>query len=222
MPISTSLPLPLPLPLRPPQHPRPLSTTTLSQQTSPSSSSRALTLSSRSTRPQREAATKARKRVVEAYTLYPFERDSDADSDGTPAGRSAPRHKTIESNDSSDSDSDVFVEDSGSDCPRLRKVARGKKRKRSVLPMMDGRSRRKFKAGRMLHVGDGKRNENATGFMVKSGNVVKDILRGKTSRGPRDPLWEQVEREYRGHIVRRAGLSDMGPAAGSYKTMLAG
>lgn len=87
--------------------------------------------------------------------------------------------------------------------------------------MMDGGAGRKFKAGKVLHVGDGKRKENATGFMVKSGNVMKDILLGKTNRGPRDPLWEQVERGqggYRGHIVRRAGLSDMGPAAGSYKT----
>ena len=91
--------------------------------------------------------------------------------------------------------------------------------------MMDEGGRRMFKAGRVLHVGDGERKESATGFMVKSGNMMNDILRGKTGRGPRDPLWEPVERghgEYRGHIVRRAGLSDMGPAAGSYKTMLAG
>ena len=91
--------------------------------------------------------------------------------------------------------------------------------------MMDGGARRKFKVGKVSYVGDGKRKESATGFMVKSGNAMKDILRGKTSRGPRDPLWEPVERgqgEYRGQIVRRAGLSDMGPAAGSYKTKLAG
>lgn len=76
--------------------------------------------------------------------------------------------------------------------------------------MMDRGGQRTLKAGRGLGVGDEERKESATGFMVKSGNVMKDILRGKTSRSTRDPLCEG-QREYRGHIVRRAGLSDMGP-----------
>ena len=84
--------------------------------------------------------------------------------------------------------------------------------------MMDGGERRRVKAGRVSHAGDGKRKEHATGFMVKSRNAMKHILLGTTSRGPRGSLWKPVERVQgvdRGYTVRRAGLNDMGPAAGS-------
>lgn len=85
--------------------------------------------------------------------------------------------------------------------------------------MTDGGERRRFKAGKVLEV-DGRRlKKGATGFMVKSGNAVKDILRGKGGWGSRDSLsgvGERVHGEELGRYVRRAGLSDMGPETGSY------
>lgn len=194
----------------------PQSTTTPSQQV-PSSSSRT-SLATASTRPQREAATKARKRVEEAYTLYPSEQDPDSDSDATLARRSAPRHTLVHSDDSGDSDSDAFVDDSESDCPRPRKATLGKKRKRSKSPILDQGERRNLKVGK-VEMGDKKPKEVATGFMVKSGNVVKNILLGKTGRASRESLSGPMEMVYGGRQhqgIRRAGLSDMGPVTGSY------
>ncbi len=85
--------------------------------------------------------------------------------------------------------------------------------------MTDGGERRRFKAGKVLEVDGGRLKEGTTGFMVKSGNAVKDILRGKGGRGSRGSLSEVGERvrgEELGRYVRRAGLSDMGPETGCY------
>lgn len=202
----------------PPQNSDPLLTTSLSQRLSSSTSRASAPAATMSTRPQREAAAKARKRVEDACNLYPSEHDLESDSETTPARLSAPRPTPVQSDDSSDIDSDAFVDDSGSDCSRPRKAALGKKRKRSISPMMDEREKRKSKAGKVER-DDRKADLGATGFMVKSGNVMKNILLGKAGRASRGSLLGPAEKVYGGrehHDMRRAGLSDMGPITGSY------
>ncbi|KAF6239851.1 hypothetical protein HO173_002398 [Letharia columbiana] len=160
----------------------------------PSSSSAArASAPAMSARPQREAATKARKRVEEAYTLYPSEQGQDSDSDATPTRPSAPRPTPVQSDDSSDSDSDVFVDDSE----------------------REGES----KAGRLLEMDDGKANEDVTGSMVTCGNMMEDILVRKAGPAPRvsSPRPREKTQAFGQHpVMRRAGLSDMGPVTGSH------
>lgn len=166
----------------------------------------------KSTRPQRVAATKARKRLENAYTLCPYEQDPDRDSDAILTRPSAPRPTPVHAEESSDSD--VFVDDSESDCPGTSTAARGKKRKRGASPIME---MRKLKVGRS----DRELKEGATGFMVKSGSVMRDILLGKESRGSPESWLGQAERVHGGYwgcSVRRAGLSDMGREIGSELT----
>ena len=159
-----------------------------------------------SARPPREAATKSRKRVEEAYHFYLVEQDQDSDSDTSSIRPRAPRPTPVPSDESSDSD--TFVDDSESDCPRASKGILGKKRKRSASQTIDREEERRNKAAR-LETGDGKTNEGATGYMVKSGHVMKRIVLEKAGRAPRE--WESSQHLH----IRRAGLSDMGPETGS-------
>ncbi|CAD6585206.1 MAG: hypothetical protein ASARMPRED_002097 [Alectoria sarmentosa] len=196
------------------QNSGPLSTTS-SQQVS-SSAARGPAPATTSTRPQREAATKARKPAKSVSTLYNPAKDTDSDRDVTSAQPSAPRPTPINSDDSSDSD--TFVDDSESDCPRLSKAALGRKRKRSKSPTMDEGERRKSKAGK-LEMDDRKANIGATGFMVKSVNVMKDIVGGKAGRASREALSRpagSLHRNRQHYSVRRAGLSDMSLDTGRY------
>ena len=198
------------------QHSRPLSLIIPSQHVS-SPAARGSAPATRSARPRREAATIARKRVEDTYALYPFEQNLHLDSDATSTIPSVPRRTSIHSDDSSDGD--AFVDDSESDCPRPRKAALERKRKRSASPVIDVGERRRVKAGKSWEMDDRTPKEAATGFMVKNGNVMKDILLGEASRTSRTPLSgpeERVHSENWGHYVRRAGLSDMGPVTGSY------
>lgn len=194
-------------------------TTISPQQQSSSSSAARASAPAMSARPQREAATKARKRVEEAYTLYPSEQGPDSDSDATPTRPSAPRPTPVQSDDSSDSDSDVFVDDSESDCPRPSKAVRGKKRKRNASLLRDVGERRKSKTGRLLEMDDRKAKEDATGSMVKCGNMMEDILVRRAGRAPRvsSPRPREKTQAFGQHpVMRRAGLSDMGPVTGSH------
>ena len=116
------------------------------------------------------------------------------------------------------SESDVFVDDSESDCPRPSKAALGKKRKRSASSMGDDGESRKSKAAKSLEMDRGRPKTDATGFMVKYGNVMRDCLMRKESRAPRESpkkLWVDTRASSQHPCVRRAGLSDMGPYAGS-------
>lgn len=195
---------------------RPPSTTIHSQQAS-SPPERGSAPATTSGRPQREAAIKARMRFVDTYALYSSKQDPDLDSEAIPRRRSAPRLSPIHSDDSSDSD--VSVDDSESDCPRPSKAALGKKRKRSASPVTDDGERRKSKAGKSLEMEDRKRKEGATGFMVKSGSVMRNILQRKASRVSRESStrpWEETQVSSQHLHLRRAGLNDMGPDTGSY------
>ena len=211
MPAPSLLPLHLPVPR---QDSRPLSTTIPLQQAS-SPPARDLSTGTTSARPKREASAKARKRVKDAYTLYPSEKDPDSDSDATSTRPSAPPPTAVHSDESNDSD--VFVDDSESDCPRLSKAALGKRRKRSASSMMDEGERKRFKNGKSSERDDRRPKAEATGFMVKSGSVMRDILR-KDSRAPRESStkpWVGIQTSSQHPYVRRAGLSNMGRYAGS-------
>ncbi|KAL9134286.1 MAG: hypothetical protein Q9175_004538 [Cornicularia normoerica] len=191
----------------------PLSTTIHSQQTS-SLPARGEAPATTSGRPQREAAIKARMRFVDTYALSSSKQDPDLASEAIPRRRSAPRLSPIHSDDSSDSD--VSVDDSESDCPRPSKAALGKKRKRSASPVMDDGEGRKSKAGKSLEMEERKRKEGATGFMVKSGSVMRNILQRKASRVSRESSTRPWEVSSQHLHMRRAGLNDMGPDTGSY------
>ena len=78
---------------------------------------------------------------------------------------------------------------------------------------MDKGERRKSKAGK-LDVDDRKANIGATGFMVKSVNVMKDIVGGKAGRASREAGRVHSNRQH--YSMRRAGLSDMSLDTGSY------
>lgn len=200
----------------PPQHSRPLSMAIPSPH-APSSAARVSAPTTTRARPQREAATKARKRVEDAYALYPFEQDTDSDSDVSSTRPSAPRPTPVTSDDSSDSD--AFVDDSESDCSRPSEAAPGKRRKRSASPVMDKGEKKKLRAGGLLDMDARKPEEGTMGFMATSGDAVKNVLPGKASRASRASLSEPAEGfhgENRGRYVRRAGLSDMGPETGCY------
>lgn len=168
-------------------------------------------------RPQREAATIARKRVEDAYILYPFEQAPDSDSDASSPRLRAPPPSPVFSDDSGDDDG--FVDESESDFPRQSKAAlvKKKKRKRSKSPMIGREEGRKFKAGK-VEMDDWEADVGATGFMVNSGSVMKNILLGKAGRASRESLseYERVREGSQHHCVRRAGLSDMSPDTGSY------
>ena len=186
---------------------------TPSQET-PVSATRASTPATISTRPQREAATRARKRLEDAYSLYPFEQEPDADSNASPARPSAPWPTPVHSDDSSDGDD--LVDDSDSDRPRRSKAAlekkKKKKKKRRASAMRKAGETQRLRIGEILGVDDGEPKEGATGFIAESGNGVgKENLQGKASWAPR----EEIHGGYEGHEVRRAGLSDMGPVIGS-------
>ena len=91
------------------------------------------------------------------------------------------------------------------------------KRKRSALPTMDEGERRNNKAAK-LDMGDGKRKDGATGFMVKSGNVMRSILLEKASRAPRKSSarpWGKIQTSSKHLHIRRARLSGIGLDAGS-------
>lgn len=207
MPAESKLPLHPHIP--PPQDSRTLCTTTHSRQLSSS----AAPASIKNARPQREAAKKARKRVEDSYTLYPFEQDSDSDGDATLTRPSAPRPIPVHWNDSSDSD--TFVDDSDWDCPSPNKSGLGKKRKRTVSSMMNLKRGREIKA----EIDDRESEESAMGFLVESGNVVRDVLLGKAGRASREYSTRQSgEMQGSGECreIRRAGLSDMSADIGTY------
>lgn len=86
-----------------------------------------------------------------------------------------------------------------------------------MLPTMDEGERRKYKAAK-LDMGDGKRKDGATGFMVKSGNVMRSILLEKASRAQRKSSarpWGVTQTSSQHLHIRRARLNDLGPDAGS-------
>ena len=81
---------------------------------------------------------------------------------------------------------------------------------------MDEGERRNNKAVK-LDMGGGKRKDGATGFMVKSGNVMRSILLEKASRAPRKSSarpWGKTQTSSQHLHIRRARLSDVGPDVG--------
>ena len=167
--------------------------------------------------PQRNAATKARMRVLDAYALHAPKQDSEFDSEA-PSRRPSTRQPTPTYSDDS-SDSDIFVDDSESDCPRRIKAGSGKKRKRSASPVMGEEERRNRKALKLSGARDRRPKEEASGFMVRSGcmmrNIIQDTARRATRMPPRS-RWKKGRVSGRQNLVRRAGLNDMGPSAESY------
>ncbi|KAM0804190.1 hypothetical protein BDR22DRAFT_885973 [Usnea florida] len=167
--------------------------------------------------PQRNAATKARMRVLDAYALHAPKRDSEFDSDA-PSRRPSARQPTPTYSDDS-SDSDIFVDDSESDCPRRIKAGSGKKRKRSASSVMGEEERRNRKALKLSGARDRRATEEASGFMVRSGSMMRNIIQDTARRATRMPprsQWTKGRVPGRQNLVRRAGLNDMGPSAGSY------
>ena len=169
--------------------------------------------------PPRDAATKARKRVLDVYALHAPKQDPESDSDAASRRPSTRDLTPAYSDDSSDGDIDIFVDDSASDCPRRIKAGSGKKRKRSASPMMGGEERRNRKALKLSGVRDRKPKEEASGFMVRSGGVMRNIIQNTARGGTRMPSrsqWKKRRVSGQQGLVRRAGLNDMGPEAGGY------
>ncbi len=84
--------------------------------------------------------------------------------------------------------------------------------------MTDAGKRRRVKARKISPMGEKGSKEAATGFMVKSGNTMRDILletARRASGGSFSGSAEQIHGGNWGGSVRRAGLSDMGPEIGS-------
>ena len=169
--------------------------------------------------PQGNAATKARMRVLDAYALHAPKEDPESDSDASSRRSSTRQLSPTYPNVSSDSDIDIFVDDSESDCPRRIKAGSGKKRKRSASPMMGQEERRNRKALKPSEARDRKPKEEASGFMVRNGSMMRNIIQdtaGGEKRMPPRSQWKKMHDLGRQDLVRRAGLNDMGPEAGSY------
>lgn len=175
---------------------------------------------------QRDAATRPRRSVLDAYALHAPKQDPEPNSNASGIRRPSTRQPTPTDSDDS-SDSDIFVDDSESDCPRRIKAVSGKKRKRSASPMRGGEERRERKAlkttvgrdGKVKEAGDRKPKEEASGFMVRSGSMMRNILRDTARRATRMPprsQWKKTHVSGQQRLVRRAGLNDMGPDAGGY------
>ena len=156
-------------------------------------------------------------RVLDAYALHAPKEDPESDSDA-PSRKPSIRQLTPTYSDDS-SDCDIFVDDSESDCPRRIKAGSGKKRKRSASPMMGEEERRNRKALKPSEARDRRPKEEASGFMVRSGSMMRNIIQDTARRATRMPprsQWEKMHDSGRQNLVRRAGLNDMGPEAGSY------
>ena len=169
--------------------------------------------------PQRDAATKARMRVLDGYARRAPQQDPDLDSDASSRRPSTRQLTPTYPNDSNDSDIDLFVDDSESDCPRRIKTNSGKKRKRSASPMMGEEERRNRKTLKPSGARDRQPKEEASGFMVRSGSMMRNIIQDRARRETRMPPRSQWDKGHvlgRQGLVRRAGLNDMGPDAGGY------
>ena len=155
--------------------------------------------------------------VLDLYARWAPKQDPEQDSDA-PSRRPSTRQLTPTSSDDS-SDSDTFTDDSESDCPRRTKAGLGKKRKRSASPKMGEEERRDRKTLKPSEASDRKPKEEASGFMVRSGSMMRNIIQDEARRATRMPprsQWKKTHVSGRQNLVRRAGLNDMGPDAGSY------
>ena len=85
--------------------------------------------------------------------------------------------------------------------------------------MMGQEERRNRKALKPSEARDRKPKEEASGFMVRNGSMMRNIIQdtaGGEKRMPPRSQWKKMHDLGRQDLVRRAGLNDMGPEAGSY------
>ena len=78
--------------------------------------------------------------------------------------------------------------------------------------------RRKRKTWKPSEADKRKLKEEASGFMVTSGSVMRNIIQDTARRATRMPprcQWKKTHVSGQQNLIRRAGLNDMGPDAGS-------